>query len=107
MLPDPEMGMRQGYMLANNYGAAYREAPGFIGIGAQPQLDHRYLTEDVGYGLVFMSGLAQQVGVETPTMDAIIQITSVLMDHDYAKAGLRTPESLGIGDRTVEELSNL
>lgn len=107
VLPDPEMGMRQGYMLANNYGAAYREAPGFIGIGAQPQLDHRYLTEDVGYGLVFMSRLARQVGVETPTMDAIIQLTSVLMDHDYAEAALRTPESLGIGNRTVEELANL
>jgi len=107
VLPDPEMGMRQGYMLANNYGAAYREAPGFIGIGAQPQLDHRYLTEDVGYGLIFMSSLARQVGVETPTMDAIIQITSVLMDHDYAEAALRTPESLGIGGRSAEELGNL
>ncbi|MGI9204192.1 MAG: NAD/NADP octopine/nopaline dehydrogenase family protein [Woeseiaceae bacterium] len=107
VLPDPEMGMRQGYMLDNNYGAAYREAPGFIGIGAQPQLDHRYLTEDVGYGLVFMSRLARQVGVETPTMDAIIQITSVLMDHDYAEAALRTPESLGIGDLSTDELGNL
>ncbi len=107
VLPDPEMGMRQGYMLANNYGAAYREAPGFIGIGAQPQLDHRYLTEDVGYGLVFMSRLARQVGVETPTMDAIIQIASVLMDHDYAAAAMRTPESLGIGDRSAKQLGNL
>ncbi len=103
--PDPQMGMRQGYMLADNYGAAYREAPGFQGIGAQPKLDHRYLNEDVGYGLVFMSALARQIGVETPTMDAIIRIASVLMARDYAAEAKRTPASLGIGDRSVEELA--
>lgn len=107
VLPDPKMGMRQGYMLADDYGAAYREAPGFLGIGAQPQLDHRYLNEDVGYGLVFMSRLAKQVGVETPTIDAIIHVTSVLMDRDYADEALRTPQSLGIGDMTAEQLRDL
>jgi len=107
VLPDPEIGMRQGYMLASNYGSGYREAPGFLGIGAQPQLDHRYLNEDVGYGLVFMSGLARQIGVKTPTMDSIVQITSVLMDRDYAAEALRTPESLGIGSMSAEELGNL
>ena len=105
--PDPQMGMRQGYMLADDYGSAYREAPGFLGIGAQPQLDHRYLNEDVGYGLVFMSRLAQQVGVETPTMDAIIHITSTLMNRDYAAEALRTPASLGIGGLSAEELGKL
>ena len=107
VLPDPQMGMRQGYMLEDNYGNAYRKAPGFLGIGAQPQLDHRYLNEDVGYGLVFMSRLARQISVETPTMDAMIQVTSVLMHRDYAEEGLRTPHGLGIGDLSVSELGSL
>jgi len=107
VLPDPVMGMRQGYMLEDNYGAAYREAPGFLGIGAQPQLDHRYLNEDVGYGLVFMSRLGRQVGVETPTMNAMIQLTSVLMDRDYASEALRTPETLGIDGLSAAELGRL
>jgi opine dehydrogenase len=107
IVSDPAMGIRQGYMLADNYGAAYREAPGFLGIGAQPQLDHRYLHEDVGYGLVFMSRLARQVGVETPTIDAIIQVTSVLMARDYASEAPRTPDALGIGDLSAEELGDL
>ncbi|MCP4301361.1 MAG: opine dehydrogenase [Gammaproteobacteria bacterium] len=105
--PDPQMGMRQGYMLEDNYGSAYRKAPGFLGIGAQPQLDHRYLNEDVGYGLVFMSRLARQIDVETPTMDAMIEITSVLMHRDYAGEALRTPEGLGIGDLSAAELGSL
>jgi opine dehydrogenase len=104
---DPEMGMRQGYMLANNYGSGYRDAPGFQGITAQPQLDHRYINEDVGYGLVFMSQLASQVGIETPAIDSIIKITSVLMNRDYRKEALRTPASLGIAELTAEQLGNL
>ena len=107
VLSDPEMGLRQGYMLENNYGSGYRNAPGVLGIPAQPQLDHRYINEDVGYGLVFMSGLAKQVGVETPTIDAIIQVTSVLMGRDYAAEALRTPESLGIANLSAEELCSL
>jgi len=105
--PDPAMGMRQGYMLEDNYGNGYRKAPGFHGIGAQPQLDHRYLNEDVGYGLVFMSRLARQVDVETPTMDAMIQLTSVLMNRDYAGEALRTPGTLGIDGLSAAELGKL
>jgi opine dehydrogenase len=104
---DPEMGMRQGYMLADNYGSAYREAPGFLGIGAQPQLDHRYLNEDVGYGLIFMSCLARQIGVATPGIDAVIHVASIVMARDYRAEALRTPESLGIDDRSAEELDAL
>lgn len=107
VLPDPQMGMRQGYMLEDNYGTGYRKAPGFLGIGAQPQLDHRYLNEDVGYGLVFMSRLARQIGVETPTINAMIQLTSVLMNRDYAGEALRTPETLGIDDLSAAELGRL
>ncbi|MGD9020788.1 MAG: NAD/NADP octopine/nopaline dehydrogenase family protein, partial [Lysobacterales bacterium] len=104
---DPEMGMQQGYMLENNYGSGYRKAPGFLGITAQPQLDHRYINEDVGYGLVFMSRLAKQVGVETPAIDAIVQLASILMHRDYAAEALRTPDSLGIGNLTAKQLGNL
>ncbi|MBW2714396.1 MAG: NAD/NADP octopine/nopaline dehydrogenase family protein [Deltaproteobacteria bacterium] len=107
ILPDPEMGMRQGYMLEANYGSGYRKAPGFLGIGAQPQLDHRYLNEDVGYGLVFMSKLGQQIGVETPGIDAVINIATIVMARDYRGEALRTPESLGIAGRSKDELAAL
>ena len=54
-----------------------------------------------------MSRLAKQVGVETPTIDGIIQVTSILMNRDYATEALRTPDSLGIGDLTAEQLGVL
>ena len=107
VLSDPEMGMRQGYMLENNYGSGYRKAPGFLGIGAQPQLDHRYLNEDVGYGLVFMSKLGAQVGVDTPGMNAVIDVATIVMARDYRGEALRTPETLGISGRSADELARL
>ncbi len=107
ILPDPVMGMQQGYMLEANYGSGYRKAPGFLGIGAQPQLDHRYLNEDVGYGLVFMSKLGQQIEVATPGIDSVINVASIVMARDYRSEALRTPKSLGIADRSAEELSLL
>ena len=107
IVPDPELAMRQGYMLADDYGEAYRTAPGFLGIGAQPRLDHRYLNEDVGYGLVFLSALGCQVGVRTPTIDAVIRVTSVLMSRDYSAEAVRTPESLGIAGLSPGELGEL
>jgi opine dehydrogenase len=54
-----------------------------------------------------MSRLARQVGVEVPTMNAIIQLTSVLMAQDYAGESLRTPDSLGIGAYSAGELGKL
>ena len=107
ILPDPEMGVRQGYMLEADYGSGYRTAPGFRGIGAQPRLDHRYLNEDVGYGLVFMSTLGRQVGVATPGMDAVIDVASIVMARDYRAEALRTPASLNIAERSAEELASL
>ena len=32
VVPDPELAVRQGYMLADDYGEAYRTAPGFLRI---------------------------------------------------------------------------
>ena len=107
ILPDPEIGKRQGYMLEANYGSGYRQAPGFLGISAQPQLDHRYLNEDVGYGLVFMSKLGHQVGIETPGIDAVINVASIVMARDYRAESLRTPESLGIANYSADELARL
>ena len=94
-------------MLADNYGEAYRKAPGFLGISAQSQLDHRYLNEDVGYGLVFMAALGRQLGVATPNIDAMIRLTSVLMAREYASEARRTPETLGIADKSADELAAL
>ncbi|MGV1007637.1 MAG: NAD/NADP octopine/nopaline dehydrogenase family protein [Dermatophilaceae bacterium] len=104
---EPQTGMAQGYMLEDNYATGYSRAPGFLGIGAQHQLDHRYLTEDVGYGLVWLSDLGRQIGVDTPVVDAVIQVASTVLARDFRGEGLRTMASLGLADLSVEALRAL
>ena len=96
IIPDPILGKMQGYMQDESYEKGYSTAIGFKGIKAQSKLDHRYLNEDVGYGLVFMSELGKKLNVETPTMDAIIHIASVIMKKDYKNMKNKTLESLGL-----------
>ena len=96
VLSEPAIGAKQGYMVEDNYSTAYSTAPGFLGIKAQSQLDHRYLTEDVGYSLVFMADLATRLGVPTPVMDAVITITSIVLARDFRAEGVRTVRTLGL-----------
>jgi opine dehydrogenase len=56
---EPDLGVEQRYMTESNYTTGYSRAPGFLGINAPATLDSRYLTEDVGYSLVFFTDLAR------------------------------------------------
>ena len=107
ILSDPALGIRQGYMLEENYSTGYSTAPGFLGIGAQSQLDHRYLTEDVGYSLVFLTDLAARLGVPTPVMDAVITTASVVLARDFRAEAKRTVSTLGLDGFSREQLAAL
>jgi len=64
----------------------------------------RFVTEDVPYGLVFVSSLADMIGVPTPVIKAIITLFSVINQTDYFKEG-RTVEKLGIAGLSIQELN--
>ncbi|MBV1924546.1 MAG: NAD/NADP octopine/nopaline dehydrogenase family protein [Flavobacteriaceae bacterium] len=104
ILSEPVTGYIQGYMLEKNYDTGYSKAPGFAGINAQTQIDNRYFTEDVGYGLVLLEDMAKVVGVETPIMTSIIKIVSVLLETDYHKNSFRTLDKFGLDGITKDEM---
>ncbi|MGI6141210.1 MAG: NAD/NADP octopine/nopaline dehydrogenase family protein [Caldicoprobacterales bacterium] len=107
IIPDPVLGFKQGYMADFTYDIGYSKAPGFKGIKAQPKLDHRYLNEDAGYGLVFFADLGRYIGVETPTADALIQISSIIMARDYRSEGARTVNSTGLSKYSLKDLQEI
>jgi opine dehydrogenase len=72
-------------------------------IRSPPSLDHRYVHEDVGYGLVPFAALGDLAGVETPAIDAMVRLCSDMMGIDYAADGL-TLERMGIAGMTPERL---
>lgn len=104
ILSEPAVGVQQGYMTEENYDTAYSGAPGFLGIKAQTSLEHRYLTEDVGYGLILLTELARVVGVPTPVMDALITLASTVLGRDLREGAERTLDALGLGGLGPEEL---
>jgi len=58
-------------------------------------LDHRYLHEDVGWGLVPWIHLARAFGVPVPTMEALTHVASLVNEIDYLDEGL-TLERMGL-----------
>ncbi len=82
-------------------GRVFADQFGYEGIKAGRQmkgpekLDHRYITEDVPMGLVFYSDMGKLVNVGTPTVDAIIELSSQLLERDFRAEG-RNLEFLGL-----------
>lgn len=50
------------------------------------RLEHRYVLEDVPFGLVFMEALARIAGVATPTLSASITLLEAAYDRDFREA---------------------
>ena len=84
--------------------AALQESAPNRWIRGPKSLDHRYLHEDVGWGLVPWSELGRSLGVPTPVMDGLITLGSTLNGRDYRAEGL-TLERLGLAGKRPEELA--
>jgi opine dehydrogenase len=70
---------------------------------APENLQHRYITEEVPYGLVPLTELARLAGVPTPGMDAIIQMASMANGVDYRKTG-RNVMNLGLAGLDTKKI---
>ena len=72
-------------------------------IKSPPSLDHRYIREDIGYGLVPMAEIGTLFGVKTPVMDALITLASTVLGVDFRVEGL-TLEKMGLAGATAQNL---
>lgn len=73
---------------------------------APDNLRHRYITEDVPYGLVPLASLGDLLNVSTHTIKALIQIASVVNQTDYWREG-RTVKKLGLAGLKAEQIIKL
>lgn len=58
-------------------------------------LESRYITEDVPFALCLMSSIGVEIGVPTPTIDAVVQLACVATGTDF-RAGGRTLADVGL-----------
>ena len=82
---------------------ACRESAPNRTIKSPPSLNHRYIHEDVGYGLVAFSAFGQFAGVPTPVIDAHVTLAAAAMDLDFWNSGL-TLEKMGLAGVRRDEL---
>jgi opine dehydrogenase len=83
--------------------ACYLSEPNRL-VKSPPQLDHRYIHEDIGYGLVPMAALGELVGVPTPTMDIFIDLAGIALGTDFRREGL-TLKKMGLAGIPPAELA--
>ena len=72
-------------------------------IQSPPRLDHRYLHEDVGWGLVPWMHLAAAAGTPAPAITALTHLAGVINGIDYPRDGL-TLERMGLAGKTPGEI---
>ncbi|HEX6356644.1 NAD/NADP octopine/nopaline dehydrogenase family protein [Actinophytocola sp.] len=69
-----------------------------------PDFSHRFLAEDVPFGLIVSRGIGEIVGVPTPTIDLVVRWAQELLGHEYLTrhgltgldlAGTRCPQRYG------------
>lgn len=82
---------------------AMRANRGYDGIKAPKTIYNRYISEDVPMSLVPLASLGRQAGVETPTIDSVIHLCSILHGMDYWAEG-RTVESLGLAGMSLKDI---
>jgi opine dehydrogenase len=87
------------------YQAIHESEPNFT-IKSPPSLDHRYIKEDVGYGLVPMAEIGKLLGIETPVMDALITLASVALGIGFRVEGL-TLEKMGLAGVAPADLQRI
>ena len=83
---------------------ACRESKPNKAIKSPPSLMHRYIHEDVGYGLVPIAALGAFAGVKTPTIDALIQLASTATGIDFKATGL-TLDKMGLANCAADDLA--
>jgi len=63
----------------------------------------RFVTEDVPYGLVFLSTLGRLLNIATPISDAIVNLSGAINCVDYWAQG-RGVNELGLGEMNLEQI---
>ena len=65
--------------------------------------EHRYMREDVEYGLAFLVSVCERVGVPCPVARGLLSIASAVLGRDLRKDG-RTLENLGLAGADLKAI---
>ncbi|GLA79159.1 hypothetical protein CBS63078_9188 [Aspergillus niger] len=99
--------MNQNYQHDTEFGNYHEFAVGSVihnkTKSAPTTMKHRYLLEDILYGMVPWYELGLKCGLASPTIRSLIEIASVVSGFDYLGTG-RTLKAAGLGEATKEQV---
>jgi opine dehydrogenase len=95
-------GLQEGYSWQELYMAIHGNIS-LTPISGPHDTASRYFTEDCPYGLVPWSILGKIIGVETPTIDSVVNIYNQVHDRIWWEDG-RNVADLGLGDMNLEQI---
>ncbi|WP_166669550.1 NAD/NADP octopine/nopaline dehydrogenase family protein [Paenisporosarcina antarctica] len=104
LVPYLERVMETGYVQSNASWYEAIQTSLHLTAKGPDSLQHRYLTEDVPYGLTPWYHFAKDRNIDVKLMESLIQLASALSDENYFETG-RTLEEMGINDMTNHELN--
>lgn len=78
----------------------------YQGIGAPDNINHRYVLEDVPMSLVPIASIGKMLGIDTPSINMIIDLANLVFDIDFRKQG-RTVQTLGLEGMSVSQIINM
>lgn len=87
-------------------GPAIRGGKANSTIKAPDTLDHRYLHEDIPFGLVPLIALGQTAGIDTPVASALVALAEVISGLPYRAEGLNE-RRLGFTDASPSRVKEL
>jgi opine dehydrogenase len=94
----------KGFNSGSVYAALQESKPNRF-IKAPDSLDHRYVHEDIGYGLLPMTEIARLLRLKTPVMRALVTLASQAAGVDFAREGLNL-KRMGIAGFSTDRLLN-
>jgi len=94
---------RDGFGPRGTLWQTVKASQGLTPIAGPNSIDTRYLKEDTPCGFVTWSALGKQLGVETPTIDSLIHIVSIVYGTNYFTEG-RNLEKLGLDGMNSDQM---
>jgi opine dehydrogenase len=98
-----DMMVESGYGPRGTLWESLNGSAGLTPVKGPDSLENRYVTEDIPYGLVAWASLGHAVGVETPVMDALIEIGGAMMGKNCWLEG-RNLEKMGLAGMDVQQI---
>eukprot|EP01006_Ploeotia_vitrea_P008608 TRINITY_DN20664_c0_g1_i1.p1 TRINITY_DN20664_c0_g1~~TRINITY_DN20664_c0_g1_i1.p1 ORF type:complete len:841 (+),score=43.40 TRINITY_DN20664_c0_g1_i1:111-2525(+) len=82
---------------------AFHSNPAYKTLYQPKELYSRYIWEDLPNGLLPVIEMAHQLGLKTPVLDCVAEMTKICYDNDW-KDEVRSLARLGLGDLNREQL---